>query len=103
MPYTIKQFTVTAVAWTAIVAPQDCNNFSLIESARATAFKIRTDSADATTQDTIAAGYQEAGLGTLQGGQQVQMEGRFTRYKSGETICYVQSSSGTITIIARFL
>ena len=50
-----KQIAVDTVSWTAVVAPVDCMAVSIKNSVFAD-MRIRTDSADATTQDTISAG-----------------------------------------------
>ena len=56
--YVKKQLTVDTVSWTAIVAPIDCMGVVIKNSALVNLL-IRTDSGDATTQDTIAAGSVE--------------------------------------------
>ena len=53
--YVKKQLAVDTVSWTAIVAPVDCMGVSIKNSVLVD-LRIRTDSADATTQDTIGAG-----------------------------------------------
>src|SRR6202521_2938959 len=56
--YVKKQLAVDTVSWTAIVAPIDCMGLAIKNSVLVD-MKIRTDSADATTQDTIPAGSVE--------------------------------------------
>ena len=50
--YVKKQIAVDTVSWTAIVAPVDCMGVSIKNSVLVD-LRIRTDSGDATTQDTI--------------------------------------------------
>ena len=50
-----KQITVDTVSWTAVAAPVDCMGVSIKNSVFVDLY-IRTDSGDATTQDTISAG-----------------------------------------------
>ena len=56
--YVKKQLTIDNVSWTAIVAPIDCMGVAIKNSVLVD-LRIRTDSADATTQDTISAGSVE--------------------------------------------
>ena len=53
--YVKKQIALDTVSWTAVVAPVDCMGVSIKNSVLVD-MRIRTDSADATTQDTISAG-----------------------------------------------
>ncbi len=91
--YVKKQLTVDTVSWTAIVAPIDCMGVAIRNSALVNLL-IRTDSGDATTQDTIAAGNIETiSVPRHSGG--VQDAGSGTRFCAGDTIAYLQSASGT--------
>ena len=53
--YVKKQIALDTVSWTAVVAPVDCMGVS-IKNSVVVDMCIRTDSGDATTQDTISAG-----------------------------------------------
>ena len=53
--YVKKQIALDTVSWTAVVAPVDCLAVSIKNSVLVD-LRIRTDSADAATQDTISAG-----------------------------------------------
>ncbi len=88
-----KQITVDTVSWTAIVAPVDCMGVSIKNSALVNLL-IRTDSADATTQDTISAGSIET-ISAPRHAAGVQDGGSGTRFYAGDTIAYLQAASGT--------
>jgi hypothetical protein len=91
--YVKKQLAVDTVSWTAIVAPIDCMGVAIKNSAPVNLF-IRTDSGDATTQDTIPAGSVETiSVPRHSGG--VQDGGSGTRFFAGDTIAYLQAASGT--------
>jgi hypothetical protein len=91
--YVKKQLAVDTVSWTAIVAPIDCMGVGIKNSALVD-LRIRTDSADATTQDTISAGSVETiSVPRHSGG--LQDGGSGTRFYAGDTIAYLQAASGT--------
>jgi len=91
--YVKKQLTVDTVSWTAIVAPIDCISVAIKNSALVD-LRIRTDSADATTQDTISAGSVEV-ISTPRHPGGVQDGGSGTRFYAGDTIAFLQAASGT--------
>jgi hypothetical protein len=91
--YVKKQLTVDTVSWTAIVAPIDCMGVGIKNSA-VVDLRIRTDSGDATTQDTIPAGSVETISAPRHGGG-LQDGGSGTRFYAGDTIAYLQAASGT--------
>ena len=91
--YVKMQLTVDTVSWTAIVAPIDCMGVAIKNSALVNLL-IRTDSGDATTQDTIAAGSVETIAAPRHSGG-VQDGGSGTRFHAGDTIGFLQAASGT--------
>lgn len=91
--YAKKQLTVDTVSWTGIVAPIDCMGVAIKNSALVN-LSIRTDSADATTQETIAAGSVETIAAPRHAGG-LQDGGYGTRFYAGDTIAYLQAASGT--------
>ena len=99
--YVKKQLAVDTVSWTAIVAPVDCMGVSIKNSVLVD-LKIRTDSGDATTQDTISAG----GIETVSGPRHnagVQNSGTGTRFYAGDTVAYLQAASGTGPVLLTFV
>ena len=88
-----KQIALDTVSWSAVVAPVDCMAVSIKNSVSVDMF-IRTDSADATTQDTIAAGSIETIAAPRHAGN-LQDGGSGTRFYAGDTIAYLQVASGT--------
>jgi hypothetical protein len=91
--YVKKQIALDTVSWTAVVAPVDCMGVSIKNSAFVD-MRIRTDSADATTQDTISAGSVEVVSAARHSGG-VQDGGSGARFYAGDTIAYLQVASGT--------
>lgn len=57
-PLAYKKFACAAGVFTDLVAPIDCNSFSF-KSQGGLALTVRTNKADASTEDTVPAGYQE--------------------------------------------
>lgn len=94
---TIKQFTVDSVTWTKIVAPVPCNGVTLMESTLTVALKVRSDPTDATSEQPLPIGFQ----GTVIPGTQVGTT--VANFQTNSVVCYVQSSVGTITVVAGFL
>lgn len=91
--YVKKQLAVDTVSWTAIVSPIDCMGVAIKNSALVD-LRIRTDSADATTQDTISAGSIEV-ISTPRHASGIQDGGSGTRFYAGDTIAFLQAVSGT--------
>src|ERR1700674_2156483 len=99
--YVKKQLTVDTVSWTGIVAPIDCMGVGIKNSALVD-LRIRTDSADATTQDTISAGSVEMiSVPRHSGG--IQDGGSGMRFHAGDTIAYLQVASGTGPALLTFV
>jgi hypothetical protein len=99
--YVKKQIAVDTVSWTVVVAPVDCMDVSIKNSVLVD-LKIRSDSGDATTQDTISAGSIETisaarHLGGVQDG------GFGSRFFAGDTIAYLQAASGTGPALLTFV
>jgi hypothetical protein len=88
-----KQISVDTVSWTAVVAPVDCMGVSIKNSALID-LRIRTDSGDATTQDTISAGSIET-VAAPRHASGVQDGGSGSRFFAGDTIAFLQAASGT--------
>jgi hypothetical protein len=96
-----KQISVDTVSWTAVVAPVDCMGVSIKNSALID-LKIRTDSGDATTQDTISAGSIETVSAARHAGG-VQDGGSGARFFAGDTVGYLQAASGTGPAVVTFV
>jgi hypothetical protein len=96
-----KQIAVDTVSWTAVVAPVDCMGVSIKNSVFVDLY-IRTDSGDATTQDTISAGSIETVAAPRHAGG-VQDGGAGTRFLAGDTVGYLQAASGTGPALVTFV
>ena len=99
--YIKKQIAVDTVSWTAVIAPEDCMGVSIKNSAFVD-LRIRTDSGDATTQDTIPAGSVETISAPRHAGG-VQDGGAGTRFYTGDTLAYLQAASGTGPALVTFV
>ena len=98
--YVKKLLSVDTVSWTPVVAPIDCMSFSAKNTALVD-LKIRTDSADPNTQDTIPAGAMETILAPLHP-PGIQDQGKATRFLNGDTLAYLQAASGTGPVLLTF-
>ncbi len=96
-----KQIAVDTVTWTPVVSPVDCMSFSIKNSVLAD-LKLRTDSADPATQDTISAGALEAILAP-QHAHRIADEGKATRFLAGDTVAFLQAASGTGPALVTFV
>jgi hypothetical protein len=99
--YVKKQIALDTVSWTAVVAPVDCIAVSIKNSVLVD-LRIRTDSADSTTQDTISAGSIET-VSAPRHSSGVQDGGSGTRFYAGDTIAYLQVASGTGPALLTFV
>ncbi len=91
--YVKKQIALDTVSWSPVVAPVDCMAVSIKNSVAVDMF-IRTDSAVATTLDTISAGSIETVAAPRHSGG-VQDGGSGSRFYAGDTVAYLQVASGT--------
>ncbi len=94
--YAKRKLTIDTVTWTAVVAPIDCDSLAMRNDTAST--KIRTDSADPNTEDTIGAGVQEGIIAPIHEPAPFPV-----RFKNGDTICYLQAVSGTGPVILTFV
>jgi len=99
--YVKKQITLDTVSWTAVIAPVDCMAVSIKNSVLVD-MRIRTDSGDATTQDTISAGSMETVSAPRHSGG-VQDAGAGARFYAGDTVAYLQVTSGTGPALLTFV
>jgi len=99
--YRKMQISVDTVSWTPVVAPMDCVGVA-IKNSQLVNLSMRTDSGDATTQDTIPAGSQE-GITAPRHGSNPQDAGTGARFLAGDTIAYLQAASGTGPVIVTFV
>ncbi|MGO9640352.1 MAG: hypothetical protein ACLP1Y_03470 [Candidatus Acidiferrales bacterium] len=99
--YRKMQISVDTVSWTPVVAPIDCVGVA-IKNSQLVNLSVRTDSGDATTQDTIPAGSQE-GITAPRHGSNPQDAGTGARFLAGATIAYLQAASGTGPVIVTFV
>lgn len=94
---TIRQFTVDNTTWTRIVVPVDCSSVTLADAGAATAIKLRSDPADATTEKSVAAVAQPYSITSRPVGSARSV------YATGVTAIFAQAAAGTITVVATFV
>lgn len=93
--YKKKRFAAPGGQFTDIVAPINCNSWS-VKSSSGAALTTRSDPSDATTEDSLAGGSQE----TLTAGRP---QGEIAyRYKVGDVVCSVMPA-GADTIVGTFV
>lgn len=94
---TIRQFTVDNSTWTRITAPVDCSAVTIADAALATAIKVRSDSADATTEKSIAAVAQPYSITSRPVGSARSI------YPATGTVVFAQAAAGTITVVVTYV
>jgi len=99
--YVKKQLSLDTVSWTAVIAPVDCMGVSIKNSVFVD-LRIRTDSGDAATQDTISAGSVEV-VSAPRHSAGVQDAASGSRFYAGDTIAFLQVASGTGPALLTFV
>lgn len=99
--YVKKQVTIDTVSWTPVMAPIDCMGVGIKNSVSAD-LRVRTDSADPATQDTIPAGNQDSIMVSRHAGN-VQDDSGPSRFRAGDTIAFLQALSGTGPALVTFV
>lgn len=92
-PYVVKNFSIDGLQWWPIAAPIACNYWSLRGAAD---MHVRSDPDDATTEDDVPVGSQEACISG-------QTSFRHFRYQANDVVIYVKSQAGAQVVVARFV
>lgn len=88
--FAIRTLTVDSTTWTPITTPIGCNTWSVRPES---SVKIRSDQADAATEDTILQGMQDV----------FDVSGSTgARFPAGTTFAYLQAVSGTAVVHIQF-
>lgn len=95
-----KVITVDAVDWTPITAPINCEQLTILNLLSVNLL-LRTNSADAATEKTLAAAEQEVIQGSVRYGAGVG--GAQPRFRVGAVVLYAKAASGTGSIHVGFL
>ncbi len=96
--YVIWRITAPSGVWTPIIPPADCNHFSL-KSSVGQVLRIRSDQADASTEDTLPVGSQEGIVAP-----QETTVGAMRFQANIQTICYVQPQpAAPDVVVAKFV
>ena len=96
VPFVISSLTLDTVTWTAVTPPFACNTIVIKNADPANAIKLRTDSAVATTEDTIPVGSQEV-IPIPPRPQHLGAPGfdGWSWFVPGTNYAYLQASAGT--------
>ena len=91
-PLEIKVISINTADWTPILVPFDCSSIS-VKNAGSAAIRMRTTSGDASTEDTLAAGAEQA------------FAVPFHRYRfvAGSQPVWLRADSGTGPVVVKFL
>ncbi len=100
--YVKKRIAIDTVSWTPIVAPIDCMGVGIKNTAAAD-MKVRTDSADPASEDTIPAGNQDGVMVSPEGSGRYADARMGTRFFAGETVAFLQAVSGTGPALVTFV
>lgn len=92
--YEILRVALDALAWTPFVAPMEMDAFSI--RCDDGDLRIRTNSADANTEDVLAAGNQDVINAPVR-----HHRGELPRFREGSTVLYLRMASGTGTAIVK--
>ena len=92
-PLEIKVLTVDPVSWTPVSIPFDCTSLVIKNANGSNSLKIRTNSSDSTTEDSLAAGAEQA----------IALPFHRYRFKAGSQPVFLQSSAGTGPAVLKFL
>lgn len=97
-----SRLTVSETDWTPVVAPADMDYFAV--RCDAVSLLVRTDVADANTEDTIPATIQDGVMGS-NSGHWVLNTAKYARFLQGETVCSIKraTGSGSVTVIVTWV
>jgi hypothetical protein len=91
-PLEFKTINIDASAWTAVTVPFDCSSIA-IKNTCSNAMRMRTDAADVSTQDMLAAG----------GEQSFAVPFHRYRFLAGSQPVWLQLVAGSGPAIVKFL
>jgi len=89
-----RRFTIDTITWTPIIAPNDCNQVTLLNESDSDII-LRTDAADSSTEKTLIARNQEIMLGREKHAPH--------RWYNGCIIVYAKATAGTGPVHGSFL
>jgi hypothetical protein len=89
--FKIKRLAIDATNWTPFRVEQTASQINLYNESSTVTVAMRTTLADATTERTLT-GSENFGFGSQQ-----------ASFEPGETICWLQAASGTLTVVASYV
>ena len=92
-PLEIKVISINSSEWTPVVVPFDCSSISIKNGSQTTAIRMRTTSADASTEDALGPGREQA------------FAVPFHRYRflAGSHPLWLQSVGESAAVVVKFL
>jgi hypothetical protein len=92
-PLEIKVISINSADWTPIVVPFDCSSMAVKNADESNAVRMRTNSGDASTQDMLSGGREQA------------FAVPFHRYRflAGSQPVFLQAVAGTGPVVVKFL
>ncbi len=92
-PLEIKVISITSAEWTPVVVPFDCSSIAVKNTHLSNAIRMRTDSGDASTQDLLGSGGEQA------------FAVPFHRYRfvAGSQPVWLQFETGSGSVVVKFL
>lgn len=100
-PYSIKRYTVSDSEWTHVVAPWDCDYFS-VRNTHSANMLYRTEPDDPNSEDVLTPGAQD---GVTVTARRASLTGvnKYVRFFKDMVIVSLKSTSGTGVVVAKFV
>ena len=92
-PFEIRVLTIDPVSWTPVTVPFDCSNLAVKNRDTANAVRMRTNAADAATEDLIGAGSE----------QSIAVPFHRYRFPAGSQPVFLQATAGTGPVVVKYL
>ena len=96
-----KRLSLNANSWTSVVAPFDCDYFS-VRNLTSGDIWLRTEENDSNSEDIIAPGMQD-GVFAAARGSNIRTQKKLARFLKNDVICYLRLPSGTGEVITTFV
>lgn len=92
-PFEIRILTIDPVSWTAVTVPFDCTCLAVKNRDTGNAVRMRTNAADATTEDLLSGGAE----------QSLAIPFHRYRFPAGSQPVWLQATAGTGPVVVKFL
>ena len=92
-PFEIRVLTIDPVSWTPVTVSYDCTNLAVKNADQTNAVKMRSDGANAATEDTLAPGAE----------QSLAVPFHRYRFAAGSQPLWLRATAGTGPVVVKFL